>query len=223
MRKLAILLLLAFSSSVPALTKGPVDDQSSPAAELQLPGMLEQTIPTEPVKPVTPPAQQEPQAAAPTQPKVESGFTTELDKLTEEHTILEQREKNAKLRESIKQHGGYAEEDKQTTTSTEAGNNKFSVRLIYGVGGLYHAIILNNGVELTVGQGANIDGNWKVALISARTVQLKNKDGDTLNLSLSGAIQEQKPRTTPQQRQPQQNNMVQPVLPQSLLPGQTAQ
>jgi len=222
-----LIFLLAVSSSVQALNKGTAEDA------ITLPGLIDKIIPTAQVNTATPPpiqpaqpVQQEPaKEAAATEPKVESSFTTKLDKLTEEYTLLEQKEKNAKLKESIIQHGGNIEMEQATNTDTftDTGTTEISVRLIYGVGGLYHAIIVNKGIELTVGQGTDIDGNWKVTSISATTVRLKDKDSHTLNLSLSRAISEQKPRSIPQQRQPQQSNTIQPVMPQALLPGQTAQ
>lgn len=212
----SLLLLLAFSSVVPALNKGTTEDQPS------LPGLVDKIIPAlqENTAP-PPPVQPEPQSAAQTPPKEKSSFTVALDKLSKARTLLEEEEKNAKLRESIKQHGGNVEAE-QTTTSVETGSHKFNVRLIYGVGGLYHAIIVNNGVELTVGQGTEIDGDWKVASISATTVRLKDKDGNTLNLGLSGRAPEQKTASVPQQAQ-QQIVAPQPIMPKPIvqqLPGQ---
>lgn len=199
-RKLTIAVLLMMSTSVLALTPATVPPLDN------LDGQPAIAAPNAPSTPV--PQQQPPQPAEATK-----NFASELERLTEENAILQEKEKQAKLKEDIAKHP-ITPTKNVSGAATDISYSEISVRAIYGVGRSFQAVIYYQGATQTVRPGTDINGDWKVSSISSSTVRIRNgKTEKALSLSAMPKQIDNTPLLRPMPPMMPGNQSQMPVLP----------
>ena len=195
-RNLIFTILLTISTVASALTPQiPENQAGSPAVLPQIPAPMPQA-----------PANQPPMPAVDL-PSTGSKFGDELQTLQKEIAILELQDKKAKLQEGINKVNKPTEKEGQGEAQSEQADIDIGIRSIYGVGHSFQAVINYRGASITVKQGSDIDGKWKVGAITSSTVRIRNGKNERV-LSLSA--------TTP--TQPVQQSSALPTTPQ-FIPG----
>lgn len=175
-KKLTFVLLLTSSFAVLALQPPPLLENQTGEQPPVLPGLTAgqpaQTIQSAPV------SAQSTVSALPANPAPEpekrpiSKFSQELQDLQEENAVLQAKEEQAKLRDSIAKYKNTPSD--ATAAATGINDSEIAIRSIYGVGRSFQAVIYYRGAEITVRQGSDINGIWTVSSINASTVRIRS-------------------------------------------------